>query len=382
MHFGQRVGVDRLAHIADMGCAVVGEVRSRALAPTNEKKKPNFATAELLELLGKDDNWLEYRLKREEPPMPERIGARNYYSLESVQEWCRKERSQYLRPQGVEGLVICIGNYKGGSGKTTTAATLAQGLSIRGHRVLVIDTDGQASLSNLYGVLPDIDEVQTILPVCTGELGDVMPLVMHTYWTGVDLIAANKTLSLANAVLPTQESYWWLLRNALQEAKKHYDVILLDTSPSLDPLPVTCLMASDGLVMPVTPNGLDFASSTQYWSLFSDMLGDFTQGAQALEYDFVRILLTRVDSQDRNNVAAVRGLMKATYGEYLMETEIPKTSYASGATTSFGTVYDPPPYKIPRRAIMQFKRPFELFVNSIEHDLCNAWARRAAALNQ
>lgn len=377
-HASQKVGLDRLAHVADKSRAMVGEVRRRALAPTSEKKQPVFTPADLIELLGKGDDWLEYRLKREEPPMPQRVGARNYYSLDAVQQWCQKERAHMLRPQGQDGLVLCVGNFKGGSAKTTTAATLAQGLSIRAHRVLVMDTDPQGSLSNLFGVVSDIDEVQTILPVCTGEADDVMPMVRPTYWTGIDLIAADKALSLADSTLPTQQDYWLILRKALEQARKHYDVIVIDTSPNLNPLTATCLLASDALVMPVTPNALDFTSSAQYWGLFADMCESFGELGidSALSYEFVRIVLSRVDGMDRANVSIVRQLMQAAYGEFLMEVEIPKTSFTTGASMSFGTVFDPPAFKTTRRAIQAARAPFERFVNSIEESMCSAWARR------
>ena len=48
-------------------------------------------------------------------------------------------------------------NFKGGSGKTTTTAHLAQYLAFRGYRVLAIDLDPQASLSTLFGHQPELD---------------------------------------------------------------------------------------------------------------------------------------------------------------------------------------------------------------------------------
>lgn len=380
----QKVGLERLAQVADTSGAMVGEIRRRALAPTNIKKQPVFTPADLNELLGKGDDWMEYRRLRCDPPMPERVGARWYYSLESVQHWCRKERGHMLRPEGQEGLVLCVGNFKGGSAKTTTAATLAQGLSIRGHKVLVIDVDGQGSLSNLFGVVPDIDEVQTILPVCDGTATDVLPMVMATYWTGIDMIAADKTLSLADTVLPTQENYWLLLRQALANARQKYDVIVIDTSPNLNPLTATCLMASDALIMPVTPNALDFSSSAQYWGLFADMCDDFARlGVADMSYEFVRIVLSRVDTMDRGNVALIRGLMQRAYGDFLMtDVEIPKSSITTGASITFGTVFDAPAFKIPRRTLLNARAPYERFVNAVEEAICNAWARRVQEAQQ
>ena len=67
-------------------------------------------------------------------------------------------------------MTISIANFKGGVGKTTTAITLAQGMSLLGHKVLVIDTDPQGSLTTLFGILPDaeVEEEDTILPLVMG----------------------------------------------------------------------------------------------------------------------------------------------------------------------------------------------------------------------
>lgn len=378
MHVSQKVGLDRLVAVAERGLNAVGMLRQHSLAPTDEKKQPMFTPADLLALLGKNEDWLEYRLKRNEEPMPVRVGHRNNYTLEAMQQWCRKERAQMLRPAGQEGLVLCVGNFKGGSAKTTTAVSLLQGLSIRGHTGLLIDVDGQGSASNLHGVIADLDGAQTIYPICDGTMDDVMPLVRKTYWPGIDLIAASKELSLAEAVLPTKQDYWLLLRKALANARKKYDVIIIDTSPNLGPLTSMCLYAADALIMPVTPNGLDFASSVQYWDLFADIFEHYTQNAIApLEYEFVRIVLSRVDSIDRANVAMVRGIMQKVYQDFLMAQEIPKSSYVTGASNAFGTVYDAiPNVKTSRRAVRAAQEPYERFVNEIEICMCSAWARR------
>ncbi|MFP3648860.1 ParA family protein, partial [Paraburkholderia sp. SIMBA_054] len=78
------------------------------------------------------------------------------------------------RPAGVKGKKIAIGNFKGGVSKTTTAMTLAQGLSLFGRRVLLVDLDPQASLSALNGILADseVSDEQTVLPLIYGDVDD------------------------------------------------------------------------------------------------------------------------------------------------------------------------------------------------------------------
>src|SRR3546814_8073845 len=58
--------------------------------------------------------------------------------------------------------VVSVVNFKGGSGKTTTAAHLAQYLALTGHRVLAIDLDPQASLTSLFGIQPELDDTASL----------------------------------------------------------------------------------------------------------------------------------------------------------------------------------------------------------------------------
>ena len=77
--------------------------------------------------------------------------------MPDVRAWTRELRTSRMRPPGAEAITVAVANFKGGVTKTTTAVTLAQGLSIRGHKVLVIDCDPQGSLTTLFGILPDAE---------------------------------------------------------------------------------------------------------------------------------------------------------------------------------------------------------------------------------
>jgi hypothetical protein len=89
---------------------------------------------------------LSHRLSKSDLPAGKlnESGSRREFSLDEARAWIREYRKEWLRPAGAEAVTISIGNFKGGVSKTTTAVTLAQGLSLLGHRVLVIDTDPRA----------------------------------------------------------------------------------------------------------------------------------------------------------------------------------------------------------------------------------------------
>ena len=100
-------------------------------------------------------------------------------------------------PRGDHLQVIAVINFKGGSGKTTTAAHLAQNLALDGYRVLAIDLDPQASLSALHGYQPELDLLDggTLYDAIRYE--DPLPLsavIQPTYFPGLDIVPGNLEL--------------------------------------------------------------------------------------------------------------------------------------------------------------------------------------------
>jgi chromosome partitioning protein len=151
--------------------------------------------------------------------------------------------------------VICIVNQKGGVGKTTTAAALAQGLSEAKQRVLLVDWDSQASLTISMGVNPDELEL-TIYDVLTSTIrGDnrhtIREVTIPTGLPGVELAPANIELSQAQLDLVSAFTRELMLRDMLQPIREDYDYVLIDCLPSLGLLTINALAASDSVLIPM-----------------------------------------------------------------------------------------------------------------------------------
>lgn len=226
---------------ADRAGYLMSEVRGAILAPARRKTTPTFNATQLAALCDVDRSQVVYRLSKNDLPAGKinQSGNRREFTLEETQAWVREYRVKRLRPKGAEAICISVANFKGGVGKTTTAMSLAQGLSLKGHRVLLIDCDPQGSLTTLFGIMPDteVDESQTILPVCLGQEASIEPAIQKTYWNNLDLVCAAPLLFAAEFGLPARQmreegfEFWNALNIALDDVRERYDVIILDTPP-------------------------------------------------------------------------------------------------------------------------------------------------------
>ena len=374
---------------ADRGNFMMSEVRGALLAPENRKTAPTFNATQLAAMCDVDRGQIVYRIGKNDLPVGtiNEVGNRRAFSLPEAQAWVREYRAKYLRPPGAEAVCIAVANFKGGVGKTTTAMTLAQGLTLKGHRVLVIDCDPQGSLTTLFGILPDteVDDSQTILPVCLGYESSIETAIQPTYWSGLDLVCAAPLLFAAEFGLPARQmnekgfEFWNVLNVAMDDVRDKYDVIIIDTPPALSYVTINALMASDGILMPLPPNALDAASASQFWRLFSDLAGQLVeQRGVSKEFDFVRVLLTRVDNQDLTT-ATVKDWISKIYEGKVLSAEIPKTTVASSSSAEFGTVYDVGKYEGNPRTLKRALDAYERVTEHFEEIIRATWRRHTAA---
>lgn len=386
------ISIDDLESMSENANEVVRQARSMMLAPTSIKTAPTFNTADLAQLTGLDQSKILYLAKKGELPSGERPGtSRREWTIDEVRAWVRSQRPQRLRdPASAAGVVITVANFKGGATKTTTAAVLAQGLSLRGHRVLAIDCDPQGSLTTLFGKLPDleVEEEDTILPLCQGETDTIMPSVKPTYWSGVDLVCASPLLFGAEFTLPARQrsdsnfAFWRVLDAGLDEARSIYDVIIIDTPPSLSYITINALIAAQGVVMPTQPNALDFISTSMFWRLVPEVCrGLLNARGDHKHFNFLDIFLAKVDRADAVS-SAVRQWVVGAYGAKVLPIEIPKTSTAATASAEFGTVYDLDKSSVQAKTLKRARDAYDQLVDHIEIQVQGVWAADAEAVRR
>ena len=253
---------------------------------------------------------------------------------------------------------------------------------MRGHKVLLLDLDPQGSATTLFGVLPDteVEPENTAMLLFTGDQEDLSYASRPTYWPGIDLVCAAPLLFGAEFALPARQTrdpgfeFWRVLDRGLDQARLDYDVIVIDTPPALSYVTINALMAADGVVMPLPPSALDFASSSQFWELFSDLTNQLLRNrGQDKNFEFIDVLLSRVESSDTASTVVRQWILEA-YGDKVLPIEIPKTSATATASAEFGTVYDLPRGSINAKTFDRARDAYDRMCELVEQQVRAVWA--------
>ena len=171
----------------------------KIFAPDARKELRLFSAGEAAELLGISTSFLrKLHFDDKAPEVHTSPGGRRHYSADDLLELRRileanaKTRGAYQRGrrEGDKLQVLSFLNFKGGSGKTTSAVHSAQRLALKGYRVLCVDIDPQASLTTLFGYRPEYDFLNSGTIYDAIRYDDPVALedvIQKTYFTGIDL---------------------------------------------------------------------------------------------------------------------------------------------------------------------------------------------------
>lgn len=384
----RRISIQEVGTFSDKLLILMDEIREQMLAPRPRKKAPSFTISQVATFCGVDRTRINYVLSKDDTHLPkgtmQGTGRSRIFSLSEAQEWIRAEGNISLRPEGALGDIIVVSNFKGGSTKTTTAMSLAQGLTLRGKTVLVVDLDPQASLTELCGMYAeqDVTEEDTVLPLIYGDEENLGYAVKETYWNNLYAIPAATPISAAEFAIPKKVMdnrgfpFWRIIGDGLRPLREEFDYIIIDTSPSMSYLTINGLMAANAMVMPLVPESLDFISSTQFWGLFADLCRTFSELESNKVFDFISILLTKVDNGPASAAPIVRSWSQRAYGDWLLPVEIPLSSVVSSEALEFSTIYDIESWPGGKKTLDRIRDPFDDFCRLIDNEFVAKWYGR------
>jgi chromosome partitioning protein len=382
-------------HIAELGGSLSEEEKAQlGLASRNCARR--FSIQEICALF--DISRSTFHRFIDDGKIPDRpvvnANGRDYkvgYSLDQVQEM-----RETLGKVPAYEYPIFLGflNQKGGVGKSTLTWMFSQYLALRGFRVLIIDTDPQASASFLYGYKSRIDTGywDTYVPFmlqddglslrqddstreytselyvddadanremieATGGVDGLNSLhycIRGTHWKNIDIIPANNelleidlraqelrfamkkyTAKTGRAVKNSVE----VLREGVNTVAGDYDVVLFDGTPSVNMSTMNIFTTCDAMVVPTPCSMLDFASTVEFHSLIQTILEHFTSSEIDAPVPKMHSLLTKFDKNSEPAKFMERLILK-TFSSNLLTNYAYHFTEVTKQATNFKTIYE------------------------------------------
>jgi chromosome partitioning protein len=257
---------------------------------------------------------------------------------------------------------LSVVNQKGGVGKTTTTVCLASALSEKGYAVLVVDLDPQMNATKwMLGRELESDEASVLDSIITATRDEnsdsdwPLARVIEPSHLGYDFVPAHSDLANIEGEIGEQPSRPYLLRERIQEVEEghafeylsdveahnrpesRYDLCLMDCPPSLGLLVVQALTASDGLIVPVSVDGMSMQGLQQLVST--------ARQVQKYLNDTIEIIGLLPNNLDHRSGLVNQGLdqLREEYGDLVMDTEVPWRSKIIEVSTYGTTLYDHAP---------------------------------------
>lgn len=230
--------------------------------------------------------------------------------------------------------IITITNQKGGVGKTTTAVNLAAELARIGKKVVIIDIDPQGNATSGLGI--SREGVAGLYEVLFENVL-FQDVLLNTTVKGLDLVPANRSLLSAEMELVTMTDREYRLKSVLGSINGRYDLVFIDTPPSLGLLTVNALTAADGILIPI---------QCEYYALegLSELLRTYERIRDSLNpfLEITGIVMTMYD--ERTNLSSqVFEEVKRYFQEKVFDTIIPRNVRLSEAPGFGKPVYQHDP---------------------------------------
>jgi chromosome partitioning protein len=388
---------ERIIRHAGVLSSQMQTLRERMYPPHAEKTLRHFMTNEVSKLTSIPESTLKVMSIEGKGPLPARLeNNHRAYTLCQINElrrlFAEQKPSEALRflPRRRDGehlQILAIANFKGGSAKTTTSLHLAHYLGLQGYRVLAIDLDPQASLSAMFGAQPEMDvgDNETIYATLRHDerRRPIREVIRKTYFAGVDLIPGNIEVMEYEHEVPRILGnrsamgglFFERLRLAIAEADDDYDVVVLDTPPSLGFLTLGAIYAATGMVVTVHPAMLDVASMSQFLLMMSDLIRVIQDAGATLKQDFFHYLITRHDPNDQPQAQIVSMLRHLFADEVLMPTAIESTAIEAAGLAK-RSLYELEPGEIGRDTFRRARESVDAVNEGIRALIAQSWGRR------
>lgn len=434
---GEPIDSARFAKAAAFAARGRQDLARKGYAPDGRKHLRRFSTWEVCRYLIPVAAAHLRRVLKQNPDLPQGSGegGTKWYTLEEVMTLRRHfasegaSKKEYLpyRPKGLPAKVVAVANFKGGVGKTSTAAHLAMSAALDGYRVLVIDLDSQGSMTSILGGTVK-DEWQTVFPLLAKHYAQAvlaentvreargaspLPLdetltaalnttaadvIQRTHWPNIDLISAQLNLYWAEFQVPVWRMGLrsWPLWDALtgfldsEGLLDRYDIVFLDTPPALGYLTINALAAADILLVPLGASFLEFDSTGRFFDMLYSTFASIEDGENAVrrrqglpefkfEWDVVRAIVTRFDASQQTDLANV---IQAYFGDFMNAYRQDFTALVGQAGEQVNGIYEADYRDFNRDTYVRGREAFDRTWAEVKEILIGSWWRDEAVAEE
>jgi chromosome partitioning protein len=235
--------------------------------------------------------------------------------------------------------IIAVASQKGGVSKSTTCRNVATILAKEGYKVLAIDTDNQASMTDCFGIEKP-EKLQTTLyhlmmnVMNEKDLPPKESYIIHR--DGVDIIPSSIELSAIEMNLVSTMSREYVLKTIIEEVKGDYDYVILDSAPSLGLMTLNVLAACNSVLIPATPEYLSVKGLELLLHTIMKLKRRINPGIS-----FEGILLTMFDERTNLSKSMIE-MVDEAYGEHIrvFDIKIPKSVKVGEANLQSKSIVD------------------------------------------
>ena len=343
-----------------------------------------FSVSDASQMIGRSTEWIRQR----SPNVARNSQGHGRWTLAEIEALRIEAGTQFTRPEGYSAFIYAFSKFKGGVGNTTNAAHIIHGLALKGLRILAVDFEPQASLTQiLSGIVPDLHLEEADLPIEAllddPELIATSGVIRGTYFHNVDLIPANSLMngfehrllsqhfgaSASGNDIPTNLR----LKAVLDVVKDEYDVIIIDCPPNLGLLQVNALIAADGVITSLKPELLDRASLVAYMAAMTGVVDQVDK-----EYSYFRLLISQYLDNTNNGHRNAQRAIRQLYGDAVLESMMPLSRGIADASTALSTIYSLEKSAGSKQAYTKALEKTNMLVDEVFEDLMLHWHREAA----
>ncbi|RWA58072.1 plasmid partitioning protein RepA [Mesorhizobium sp.] len=363
--------------------------------PYAKKNLRSFSLAEVATYLGVSQSHLKKLHLEGKGPVPETsTSGRRSYTAEQMLElrqyldqYGRSEARMYVphRRASEKLQILAVVNFKGGSGKTTTAAHLAQYLALTGHRVLAVDLDPQASLSSLHGFQPELDQTKSLYDAIRydDEKVSLSEIIKPTNFPGLDIVPGNlelqefeydTPLAMTDKSSNVGRAFFTRISKALMEVDDRYDVVVIDCPPQLGYLTITALTAATSVLITIHPQMLDVMSMGQFLLMLGNILEPIRAAGAEVNLEWYRYLVTRFEPTDQPQAQMV-AFLHTLFGEFILKNQMLKSTAISDAGITKQTLYEVEKNAMTRSTYERAMEALDVVNGEIVALIHEAWGR-------